>query len=159
MDTIRSYILRIVAAALLCGICQSFFSSKNAAGAIVRMVTGLLLAITVLSPVVDLRIGDLTGYLSGLQTYTDSIVEDGEEVGQRERAGIISEQCETYILDKAASLGLTLQVDVQLADDDFLRPKSITLKGSVSPYAKSILEEYIADSLGIPKDKQLWSIN
>lgn len=159
MDEIRTYILRIVAAALLCGICQSFIDGKSAISAAVRVVTGLLLAITVLSPVVDLKIEDFTGYLNGLQADTNEIVTHGEEVGQMECARIITEQCETYILDKAAGLDLTLQVEVQLASDKSLQPESITLQGAVSPYAKSVLAEYITESLGIPEDKQSWNTN
>lgn len=159
MDSIRAYILRIVAAALLCGICQSFSDGKSATGAIVRIVTGLLLAITVLSPAVDLRIDDYTGYLSGLQADADAMVSDGEQIGQRERSHIITQQCEAYILDKADSLDLTIQVQVQLAEDDSLRPDSVTLQGAASPYVKSVLGAYITESLGIPEDKQTWIIN
>ncbi len=159
MDAIRAYILRIVAVALLCGICHSFFDGKSALGTIVRMVTGLLMAIAVLSPMVELQIDDFTSYLSGLQVDADAMVADGDLAGQSERIRIITEQCEAYILDKADSLGLTLQVQVQLSQDDSLHPESITLLGVASPYAKSVLREYISDSLGIPEEKQIWSTN
>ena len=159
MDAIQTYILRIVAVALLCGICHSFFDGKSAIGTIVHMVTGLLLAITVLSPIVKLQIDDFTGYLSGIQADTETMVADGEQAGQRERARIITEQCEAYILDKADSLGLTIQVQVQLTQDDSMHPESIALQGAASPYAKSVLREYITDSLGIPEEKQIWSTN
>lgn len=158
MDSIRSYVLSIVAAALLCGICQSFWDHKSATGAIVRTITGLLVAITVLSPIVNLEIGDLTKYFSSLQTDADAIVSAGEEIGQTERARIITQQCEAYILDKADRLGLSLKVQVQLAENDSLQPETATLQGTASPYAKSVLGTYITESLGIPEEKQIWII-
>lgn len=156
MENIYAYILRIVAAALLCGISQSFSDDKKTTGAIIKIVTGLLMAVTILSPIIELRIDDFTDYLNNLQNETASVVSDGTQVGQREQAHIITQKCEAYILDKAENLGLTLEVQLQLSDDDNPFPKSITIKGAVSPYAKSVLSAYITDTLGIPEDKQQW---
>ena len=156
MENIYTYILRIVAAALLCGISQSFSDDKKTTGAIIKIVTGLLMAVTVLSPIIELRIDDFTNYLNILQNETAAVVSDGTQVGQREQTRIITQTCEAYILDKARNLGLTVAVQVQLSDDDNSLPKSITINGAASPYAKSVLSAYITETLGIPEDKQQW---
>ncbi|MBQ4642350.1 MAG: hypothetical protein IJB47_08045 [Oscillospiraceae bacterium] len=159
MDSIRQYVLRIVAVAILCGICQSFFEEKKANKAVIRMVTGLLLSVTILSPIIQFKLNDISDYLSDLRENTAQIVADGESAGIAEQERIIKERCEAYILDKANSLNLELGVQVHLADDQSLHPECVRLTGAVSPYAQSVLRAYISDTLGIPEENQQWSIN
>ncbi len=159
MRNIGEYVLRIVAAALLCCLCQAFFDGKKANGVVIRMITGLLLAIAVLSPVVELRIEDFTEYLGSIRENTASVVAEGELIGQSELKSIITQRSEAYILEKAKSLNLDLEVEIKLSEDQSPRPESVRIRGAVSPYAKSVLRTYITDTLGIPEDKQQWIIN
>ena len=80
----------------------------------------------------------------------------GEEVSADEINTIITEQTLAYILDKAESFGARLEVEVQIARDGTYRPKAVTLRGSVSPYAKSRLQQIIEEDLQISKEDQQW---
>ena len=70
---------------------------------------------------------------------------------------IIKDKTEAYILDKAASLGVDLQVDVILSDTAPPLPVEVLLIGAASPYAKAQLSTMIADELGIAKEAQRWT--
>ena len=69
---------------------------------------------------------------------------------------IIKGETEAYILDKAASLGVELEVDVLLEDMYPMAPKTVRLSGSVSPYVRNRLQNIIAEELGISKENQIW---
>ena len=69
---------------------------------------------------------------------------------------IIKEETEAYILDKAASLGVTLSVEVMVEDGNVPRLSGVQLSGQVSPYARQQLSTWISNDLGISKENQKW---
>lgn len=156
MDFIRQYILGILAAAVICGIINSFFKSKGSYGTIIKLLTGLFMTITLISPVIKLELSDMVSYLEGLSLEADGAVEYGRQVAGESAAAIIKSQTEAYILDKAAFWELNLKVEVTLSESDPPVPESVVLKGSASPYVKSQLSKYIADDLGISEEQQKW---
>ena len=58
--------------------------------------------------------------------------------------------------DKAKELGLNLNVEVTLSDDDTAAPAEAALWGETSPGAKSQLQRILSEDLGIPKENQRW---
>ena len=74
----------------------------------------------------------------------------------REINAIIIEQLQAYILDKAADLGAELEVEILMPDDGSGQPQGVVLRGAVSPYAKTRLQQIIAEDLDIAKEKQQW---
>ncbi len=156
MDSIRQYILSVIAAALLCGIINSLVGSKKASGKIVKLLTGLFMVLTLVAPWTKfnlLNIADITQYISA---DAQAAVTSGEEAAQNYMGEIIKQQTESYILDKASSLGLDVEVHVGLNGDTPPTPASVTITGTVSPYSKSILSRFIKNDLAIPEENQTW---
>lgn len=156
MDQIRQYLLSVIAAAILCGIVNTLIEKKGAYSSIVKLITGLFMAITVISPLITIRIGDISDYFGELSAESASITADSEASAFKELCAIIKSKTEAYILDKAVSMDLDIEVEVTLDSANPPLPCAVTIWGSAAPYSKEVLSEYIAKDLGISKEDQLW---
>ena len=152
----REYILRVVAAAMICAVAGVLLPPKNAAGQIVKLLCGVLLTVTIISPLTKVSFRNITHYFDALSVDADAYVENGSKLKQEKLAAIIKERTESYILDKAGQMGLQISVEVALDEDNNSIPCGITVIGQVSAYSKKILSGYINDTLGIAKEKQVW---
>ena len=126
------------------------------AGAVLKMVTGLVMAAVILGPLGKHWDLDLNRRFQELDQQVSAAVAKGEELSQNALRQRIKQETEAYILDKAARLGLTLEVRVDLSDDDLPVPVGVTLRGAVSPAARAELEAMIRQDLGIGKEGQVW---
>lgn len=157
MDFIRRYLLSVICAAILCGIVNTLIEKKGAHHSIVKLISGLFMAITVISPLVTIHIGDITEYFNDLSAQGSSITADGEASAYNELCSIIKSKTEAYILDKAVSMDLDIEVEVTLNSDNPPLPCAVIIKGSAAPYSKEVLSVYIAKVLGISKEGQQWT--
>ena len=157
VDEIRQYLIRIIVVALICGMLTGLLERESSAHRIARLICGLLMVFTVVSPIMDID-------LQGVFTFTDTLcqsgeiaAQDGQDISETTMRTIIKGETEAYILDKAASLGVELEVDVLLEDMYPMAPKTVRLSGSVSPYVRNRLQNIIAEELGISKENQIWT--
>lgn len=157
MDWIRNYLISVIAAAAVCGICISLTKKNKSCGNIIKTLGGILLAITMIAPLAKVRLGELTDYFSEMSVDGGSIAEEGSVAAYNEMATGIKQTVETYILDKADTLGAQINVDIMLDRGSVPTPWSVKINGSVSPYDKRVLGEYISDRLGIPEERQEWN--
>ncbi len=156
MDGIRQYLLTITAAAVLCALINSLLKSKGSIYAVIKLLTGLFMALCAISPF--LNIGDLNfnSFTDAINIEAAEVVIAGENMALESTGRIIKEQVAAYILDKAATMDLDIEVEVTLDSSNPPQPCAVMLKGAVSPYAKEILGQYINDTLGIAKEDQFW---
>lgn len=156
MDSIRDYLLAIVAAAIICGIMTKFLGAKGAQGALAKMICGLFLTFTLVRPIADFRIGDITDITDWYSGEADRAVSAGTSMTKNALRQSIKARAEAYILDKAEQMRAELTVQIELSEDDIPVPKSIQLTGNVSPYTKNRLQTIIKEDLGIDKEHQKW---
>jgi len=152
----KDYILRIIAAAILCALVKGFTERHTAINSIIKSLCGVFLTLTILSPIVSFNFSTVTDYLNMYSLEADAAVEAGTSLTNASLYSSIKAQTESYILDKAASMNAELSVEVTLSNDEMPIPCGVCIEGSISPYAKSKLMKLIADDLGIPKEKQTW---
>lgn len=157
MGLVKEYMLRIVAAGLICGAATRLLAGKGAAAVVGKMLTGLFLAIVILSPLADLDLGSWETEWGDLQADAQAAVTAGKENSTAALRRVIKERTEAYILDKAQSLAVQIAVEVTLSDDPVPVPVAVRLSGNISPYAKQQLQTIIAQDLGIPKEAQQWT--
>ena len=150
------YFLSVVSATVISSIVISLSSKKGTYGAIIKLLSGIFLSLTIVRPLVDVKIQNWESYLYEFDHSAATIAEEGQESAKTELASIISDNTRAYILDKASALGLQLEIEVILTDEMPPAPVSVVLEGNVSPYAKKIMQKYIADNLGIPEEQQVW---
>lgn len=153
---VRGYLLSITAAALLLALVQALLP-QGAVRRTAAMVGGLLILLTVLSPLAKLDYDSLAKSIAQLQMETETM-RTGIEVGSRDlMAGIIKQRCETYILDKAEQMGLELRVEITVSSGaDYPYPTAVTLQGTAAERQKQMLTAYIVENLGIPAAQQEW---
>ena len=155
MTEIRQYVLSLIAISLLCGITQLFFSGSRI-GPVVKLITGVMITITAVSPILrdmDISVDD---YFENITFEQDWAVMKGEEAAAHVAAELIKDRTETYICDKAAAMGASVTVEVMLSDDIPYAPSAVTVRGDVSPYVKKQLISCLQKDLGIVGDKQTW---
>lgn len=155
MDRIGAYLISVTAAALLSGMITRL-SGGGAVGAAVRLTAGIMMALVVVSPLVNIRLSSLAQLGSGIEQQAQQITADGENKAREELAAIITERTRSYILDKAEDLGAEIRVEVVLSQDSLPVPCAVTVYGAVSPYAKSVLSDCLEDELGILSEDQTW---
>lgn len=157
VDNIRSYMISITAAAILCAIVMLLTGKKSKYYVMIKTLCGIFITVTAFSPVIDLKL-DMVDF------FDAGFLEDGKEItamAQREvyqelSAGIIA-QSETYILSKADFLHADITAQIELNDENPPVPWRVRLAGQISPYGKTVLTEYIEKDLEIPEERQIWT--
>lgn len=157
MQGIREYLLCVLVASILCAIIRTLVKTKGTLHTMVKLVTGLLLVITLLSPFEKVRGFSLPQLIEPYSNAANDAVTAGKAMAEEATAEIIKDNIETYIMDKAAYLGMSVSVEVVLSYEPIPHPVSVALSGTGSPYAKNRLSKYISQDLGIPEDAQTWT--
>ena len=118
----------------------------------VRLVSGLLLALAILRPLAGSGWEGLEVPAFALQSEEQAEVYRKNQ--QETLSAIIAEKTEAYILDKADQLGLecTVRVTVAAGESGIPLPVSVTVRGAYSPALAECMEEEV----GIPAQKQIW---
>lgn len=155
MQFIAQYVLRITAAAAICAVLKSLLPGKDTASALLRMISGIFLAFTVIQPIRSVSLQDLPSITESYIASAEAVAGEGQQIAWEAMADIIMEQTRAYILDKAHQLGAELSVRVSLCEDTGI-PESVQLSGVIPPYAKLQLQRFIAKELGISEENQIW---
>lgn len=156
MDGIRQYLISITAAAIICGVVKSLFGDKGTASTVVKVITGLFLTMTVIAPLASISLDGWANYAGTLRLDGEEAAAAGEKIAEEATAELIKSETEAYILDKAASVNVEVTVKVELSGEDPPVPERITIRGSVSPYARGQLENAISEDLGVAKENLIW---
>lgn len=155
METIGRFVLSISAAAILVSIVQSFFKSGGHAQ-LLRLVCGLFLTFTLINPITETDFRDFIDTHLDFTSQGKTSASYGQNLARQQLHGIIKQQCEAYILDKADACGVQLNVEVTLSQDQIPIPKVVRIQGTVPPFTKQSLQHWIQENLGISKEQQLW---
>ena len=155
MGEIRQYLLALVAAALVCGVVKKLVAGKKQIKGMVDMICGIFLAVTVLSPWVDVQIPDVRSFAQTFINEGNEAAQEGSDRASEQMHGIIKQEVQTYILEKAHARNMNIDVDVILDVDSGI-PYGVKITGDVSPYDKAVLSQYITQTLSIPEEAQKW---
>ena len=156
MDTIRAYLLTVVSASIICALVIEIIGKKSPYIAAIKLLLGLFLSITVISPLVKINFNDITSYFEDFHIAATTVTDDGENTADTAMMALIKENTEAYILEKATALGASLDVDVTVSIFESPIPTAVIIKGAISPYAKKELQNIIEKDLAIPRENQLW---
>lgn len=157
MDGIREYLLQIVSTAMLCGLVTGLVGKKGALGATLKLLTGIFMIFTVVSPFATIRVQNFSDFLDELSANSEDIVANGEAMAGDALAAIIKSETEAYILDKAEFYGAELSVEVSVTCSDYPVPCAVNINGNISPYGRRQLQKLITDELGIELEDQTWT--
>lgn len=155
VEPIRQYILAVITISILSGIAQLLFSGSQHM-AVVKLVTGLMVTITVMNPILRKPELSFGVYLEKINVDGQWAVTEGENAAMCVTSELIKERTQTYICDKAAEMGASIAADVKLGDGIPPVPSEIILKGNVSPYVRRQIMGFLQEDLGLTEDKLLW---
>lgn len=154
MDDLRQYIFSVIAAAVVCSVMVHIRSGTGQQNGLIRLLCGLFLSLTVIRPIADIRIEELSEYSLNYRNEALEAVSAGEDFARESLDQIIKRETEAYILDKAASYGADISVEIVLDPD--LVPAEAYIQGTISPYARSQMQKILSEDIGIAKEYQIW---
>lgn len=148
----RAWLLGIVLTSLAGGLARQL-APPGKEEAMVRLVSGLLLALAILRPLAG-------GNWEKPDWEPPSLRQEAEQAAayrknqQDQLSAIIAEKTEAYIWDKANQLGLACELTVTTAagESGVPLPEAVTIRGPYSPELAKCIEEEV----GIPAEKQIW---
>ena len=146
--------MSLISAAMITAIICSFFEGKSGTAGVVRLICGLFLTFVAINPLVDLDFSGLEGYLESFSLEAGTVTDAGKNMAKEAQGDIIKTSVETYIMDKAETLGANITAEVMLDQDNI--PLSVELSGNLSPYARAKITGIITDDLGITKEHLIW---
>lgn len=157
MESVRGYILSVICVGILCALVQLLVTGSGSVQSVIRFVSGIVLSVCVITPALDLENIELNTMFDTILADRQWIVEEGKQAAANELSQSLKEQTQAYILSKADAMGMAVRVDVTVSNTVPPIPESVTIIGSVSPYGKMQLSQYISTELGIEKEHQIWN--
>ena len=154
MIAVQNALFRVVAAALAVSLIN-VIPVKRSIRRVICAGCGAFLLLTVLTPLLRLQDVEPKDYLSQFQ-IDEALIDDALQDGQTRAQALITEQTEAYIWDKAAALGAEVRAKITLAalSEHYSYPYAVTLTGRWTPAQRQALSDYIAQTLGIPPERQ-----
>lgn len=153
MHRIGVYAVSLIAASMICAVLQALMPAGGRKQ-ILRIICGVFLLLTLLTPLSGVRLPDLSDYLAGFRSEGEAAAAVGQEMALTERQELIILGLQSYILDKAAALGFEPEVSITLDPEGV--PTAVTLEGSFTPSQQEALRAVLQDDLGIAKEDQQW---
>ena len=157
MDDLREYLIGVIAAALLCAFVSTVIDGKSTVGVAAKLLSGVIMLLTVLSPWVDFKPDGLFRWADDLGVDGSGFVSQGENLANTYYRDSIKQRLESYILDEAKAFNCALTVEIILSDLVPATPEQIRLSGDVSPYARQVLTNELTESLGLSREDLIWT--
>ena len=154
MDGLKNYLIAVCSAAILSAILKQLVGKTKMSGGTVHLLSGLFVAICIISPWKDFTLQDLEMYNPLVTQYGQTYVETGKQITQNQIDAIITEKVESYILEKANQLGVQVEVRVELTEDSI--PFKSIVSGRLSPEEKKTLSAFLQKEIGIQEEMQIW---
>lgn len=157
MDSVKTYLISIVAACMI-GVVAGAFVQKSPLQKIIRLVSGIVILLVAVVPLLRLDMRDFSEVLSRFDAAyvldTDQIAKTQSELLGKH----VRQTSEDYILRKAEELGAKISAEVTVTQEEYPTPLSVVLTGSVTQSQREKLSEYIQTALGIPAERQKWRL-
>lgn len=155
MEQIRGYLLSVVAVAMLSVLLLSLVKQEQLRR-ILRFVTGLLVLLTVLSPLLKLDEDFVLRVAEELELSIQGNIDALDGQVNRELARHVQDTTEKYIEQKAEEIGANIQAKVTVTEEKYPIPFSVEIIGTLTPQQREGLKQYLTLSLGISAERQEW---
>ena len=157
MSEWRTQLLSVIACCLLCGVVTQLLSD-GLAKTLIRMLCTLVIALGVLEPLSSMDFQTLWTLPEQTWNQAERYVTEGRLAAGEAESVCIVQACESYILEKAKALGVTL-TDVTVTLNEELCPAFVRVRGAGQEDSREKLREILMRDLGIPKEQQSWIWN
>ena len=156
MAAARAWLTAVVSVTLLLSVIQ-MLTPKGSLREITSFVGGLLLLAVLLRPLGSVDLSAVSLDLSAYRQTVEQRQAELEQEGQKELVGLIEAELESYISDKADSMGLIIlaRITVETDGSGIPVPVSVELTGPESEG----LSRWLETELGLPAERQVWNEN
>lgn len=160
-EILNQWVKNLCVAAIITGIAMTL-TPKGRVRDVLRLVCGLAMVMALISPLTRL---DMDGYAISLARYREEYqqyYDQTQEKSDRLVRSVIEQECATYILDKAQLVGLRVtsaEVTAKWGDEEkvwYPYEVYIEFEGDISQ--TSGLADTIEADLGVPRERQYWSL-
>lgn len=157
LSWLKEYTIQLIAAALICAVVFTVFDKKDLSSGIVRLICGLLMLISVISPWVKLKLGQMDDWSDAFRHAASDAVQAGQNASYQAMSERIIARTQAYILDKAGALGVSPEVTVFVESVEGIPvPSAVRIYGNFSPFVRNRLQSILENELGIPTEAQTW---
>ena len=159
-EGLESWVRALAAAGLFTGAVLTL-APGGRSGKVLRLICALLLLAVLLSPLGRLDFGAYAEELSRQRLMGADLGEKGERESLRLLGSIIQKRTETYILDRAAFLGIRASAArvTLAAGEEVPYPWSAEIWLEEGSAGQQVLREVLEGELGIPPRRQVWHVD
>lgn len=154
MADLRTYILSVTAAAMLCSVLSGLLHDGSTK-LLIRFILGMFLTLAVIRPFANIRLDQLEVDPSQIDGFAQEAADRGEKMAREAWDAIIKQRTEAYILEKADQLDADIRAEVTVSGEGI--PVGATLHGTWTPDARHQLQLFLDRELGIPKENLQWN--
>ena len=154
MESVRTWVLSILAAALLLGLLESC-APKGAVRSVAKLAAGLALFLAVAAPLEE-RLPDWVGRsfreeLASVTAFSDTLIETDKTYLET----IMSRRVAEYIVSEAEKAGaaVTCSVECGWTEEGIPIPCSAVVRGGLTAAQRAALTDYASQQLGIAEDQ------
>lgn len=152
MTLIRTWLLTVTVSAMVIAVAQALMP-EGSVKRVGKLTGGLILILGLLQPLTRLDYDDLYDLVNSLPAARQGeVLQDGGEIWKEG----IEQELASYIVDKAARMGVTCRAAVtcRLGENGVPVPETATVTGSLTPGQKETLSACLEQDLGIPPAAQ-----
>lgn len=157
MGAVRGWLLGLIGVSLVCALADALMP-KGAVRRVGKLVCGLALILTVLTPLVKLNLDAGQRWLEGCLAEAEQREMELEQAVDNQMKIIIERDCAAYIVDKAAqwNVSCSAAVECERSEEGLYLPVRAEITGRFSEEERVWLAEAIAQDLGIPAQAQFY---
>lgn len=152
----KMHLISIIVSALICSIISQLIANEKRKS-LIHMISGTILAISILYPLSGIRLNDLLMMPFPEKNSAEYYIAEGKKTALEAQERFIKEACEAYVLNEAQAPESKVMVKFTLNTD--LIPVFAELIGEVDTDMQVRLENILAEDLDIPKENQKWIWN
>lgn len=156
MGKLAAYIFSVICASGVCAIIAAVVPTGNATGKLIRIVCGVFMVVTFLSPVKTFDFNHAFRSLNSIQVDASKSVTYGRELSEEALSAIIIDKTKAYILQEANRMDIAIEATVELSGENPPVPYKVVIMGNVSPYHKQLLINTLTNNLGISQENIIW---
>lgn len=156
MGKLATYIFSVICASGVCAIIAAVVPAGNTTGKLMRIVCGVFMVVTFLSPVMTFDFDNVLRSWKYIQVDATNGVICGQEMSEEALSAIIIDKSQAYILQEANRMDISIEAMVELSDENPPVPYKVVILGNVSPYHKQLLGNMLKNDLGILQENIIW---
>ena len=154
MDSIRGYLFCIVAACMIAAVSHVFVRNPLIEK-VLHLISGILILLTVVSPLLKLKAEDLSGLFEA-ENFDSGASDQMENQVRSAFAEQIGRSTETHIETIADHFNCSVQAVVTVSTGEIPEIQTVEISGTGNLNDLEQLREYITSGLGVPEDRQIW---